>query len=143
MHRSFERTDSGFHPESGFFCQRDGTPFPTLFSRNLYLLFAGEDREHNATQLIEGFRARPVKFILGSWRLNQFPDAVRQFWIDHYQPYRASVSIPGRRLSGERQQRIAFALIVQKYFIRPEEAALERLFGEEYTSYKSRVRMWL
>ena len=38
---------------------------------------------------------------------------------------------------------LAFVLIVQKYFIRPEEAALERLFGEEYTSYKSRVRMWL
>jgi len=36
-----------------------------------------------------------------------------------------------------------FVLIVQKYFILPEEEALERLFGEEYTSYKSRVRMWL
>ncbi len=38
---------------------------------------------------------------------------------------------------------LAFALIVQKFFIRPEEETLERLFGEEYTDYKSRVRMWL
>lgn len=38
---------------------------------------------------------------------------------------------------------LAFALIIQKFFIRPEEETLERLFGEEYTSYKSRVRMWL
>lgn len=37
----------------------------------------------------------------------------------------------------------AFALIIQKFFIMPEEETLERLFGEEYTSYKSRVRMWL
>jgi protein-S-isoprenylcysteine O-methyltransferase Ste14 len=38
---------------------------------------------------------------------------------------------------------LTFALIVQKYFIRPEEEALERLFGEEYTDYKAQVRMWL
>ncbi len=38
---------------------------------------------------------------------------------------------------------LAFALIIQKYFIRPEEEALEKLFGEEYTDYKAQVRMWL
>ncbi len=38
---------------------------------------------------------------------------------------------------------LAFVLIVQKYFIRPEEEALEHLFGEEYTDYKNRVRMWI
>ena len=38
---------------------------------------------------------------------------------------------------------LAFALIVQKFFIRPEEETLERLFGEVYLAYRRRVRMWL
>ena len=37
----------------------------------------------------------------------------------------------------------AFALIVQMYFIPHEEETLERLFGDEYRDYRSRVRMWL
>ncbi len=38
---------------------------------------------------------------------------------------------------------LVFALIVQKYFILPEEETLERLFGDEYNAYRSRVRRWL
>ncbi len=38
---------------------------------------------------------------------------------------------------------LVFALIVQKYFILPEEEELEGLFGDEYKAYRSRVRRWL
>jgi protein-S-isoprenylcysteine O-methyltransferase Ste14 len=38
---------------------------------------------------------------------------------------------------------LVFVLIVQKYFIIPEEEALNRLFGEEYLDYRNRVRRWL
>lgn len=36
-----------------------------------------------------------------------------------------------------------FILYMNKYQIIPEERALEKLFGEEFTTYKSKVRRWL
>ncbi len=36
-----------------------------------------------------------------------------------------------------------FATLIQRRFIRAEEAALERKFGREYTRYRTRVRRWL
>ncbi len=37
----------------------------------------------------------------------------------------------------------AFAYLVDRRFIRAEEAMLEQAFGSQYASYKSRVRRWL
>ena len=36
-----------------------------------------------------------------------------------------------------------FVLYMNKFQIKPEERALEKIFGLEFTSYKSRVRRWL
>jgi protein-S-isoprenylcysteine O-methyltransferase Ste14 len=37
----------------------------------------------------------------------------------------------------------AFAWLLDRRFIRPEEAALEDAFGEGYRAYRARVRRWL
>ena len=37
----------------------------------------------------------------------------------------------------------AFILYMNRFQIYPEEKALASLFGEEFASYKSRVRRWL
>ena len=37
----------------------------------------------------------------------------------------------------------AFAYLIDRWFIREEEALLERTFGSEYGAYKTRVRRWL
>jgi protein-S-isoprenylcysteine O-methyltransferase Ste14 len=37
----------------------------------------------------------------------------------------------------------AFVLYISRFQIRPEEAAMTTLFGEEYEAYRSRVRRWL
>ncbi|MFN0023203.1 MAG: methyltransferase family protein [Parvularculaceae bacterium] len=37
----------------------------------------------------------------------------------------------------------AFAVLIELLQIRPEEAALEAKFGEDYRAYKKRVRRWL
>ena len=37
----------------------------------------------------------------------------------------------------------AFVLIIDRCFIRPEEAVLETTFGDEYRAYKTRVRRWI
>ena len=36
-----------------------------------------------------------------------------------------------------------FAWILTQVQIKPEEAALERIFGDDYRSYKARVRRWM
>jgi protein-S-isoprenylcysteine O-methyltransferase Ste14 len=38
---------------------------------------------------------------------------------------------------------IIFVLFIDYYQIRPEEQALEKVFGEEYVRYKRRVRRWV
>ena len=38
---------------------------------------------------------------------------------------------------------VGYVLYLTKFQIKPEEAALENLFGEGYTAYKGRVRRWL
>ena len=38
---------------------------------------------------------------------------------------------------------IAFMLYIGRFQIAPEERALEKLFGDEYTDYRSKVRRWL
>lgn len=38
---------------------------------------------------------------------------------------------------------VAFAMYMTRFQIKPEERALEGLFGAEYTGYQSRVRRWL
>jgi protein-S-isoprenylcysteine O-methyltransferase Ste14 len=37
----------------------------------------------------------------------------------------------------------AFAYLVDRRFIRPEETMLEQTFGAEYAAYKKRVRRWV
>jgi protein-S-isoprenylcysteine O-methyltransferase Ste14 len=38
---------------------------------------------------------------------------------------------------------VAFAAVLQKGVIEPEEAYLERRFGQRYRDYKARVRRWI
>ncbi len=36
-----------------------------------------------------------------------------------------------------------FFLVLEHWFVRPEERMLERLFGEQYRDYRRRVRRWM
>lgn len=38
---------------------------------------------------------------------------------------------------------VGFVLYITRFQIKPEERALERLFGQEYLAYKNEVRRWL
>jgi len=112
VHRNFDATDAGFHPEHGPFCRREADPIPVYFSQVIFRHFAGEFREDHTRRLLEDLRRRPVKFVVQSFRLNQFPVEIRRFLADNYQPYRASVFIAGRQLAGSEGERSDFELIV-------------------------------
>jgi protein-S-isoprenylcysteine O-methyltransferase Ste14 len=38
---------------------------------------------------------------------------------------------------------LAFVLYIGRFQIAPEERALSKLFGSEYTAYQAKVRRWL
>jgi hypothetical protein len=112
VHRNFSVADAGFHPEHGPFCRREAEPIRVYFSQVIFRHFAGDTREFLTRRLLDDLRRRPVKFVVQSFRLNQFPVEVRRFLADNYQPYRASVFVAGRRLEGSEGERSDFELIV-------------------------------
>lgn len=112
VHRNFARDDVGFHPESALFCQAGVQPIRTHFSHRIYQRFGGPDRARHSARMMRTFRERPVKFIVQSFRLNQFPAELRGFWAANYQPYRAAVFVAGRHLAGARGADDAFEVLV-------------------------------
>jgi len=112
VQRNFSPEQAGFHPEAGLFCSAR-QPLGTWLSRRIYRSFGrGERRERNAEELVERFRAEPVHYLVQSFRLNQFPVSLRRFWAEHYQPYRASVFVAGRRLVAGEADSLDFELLV-------------------------------
>ncbi len=112
VHRNFSRSDAGFQPERALFCQRDPEPFPTYFSQVIAKRFWGERARENGEALIAAFRAKPVKFVVGSWRLAQFPRPIQRFWVENYQRYHGAVRVAGRRLAGPAGVEIPFEIVV-------------------------------
>jgi len=112
IHRNFDETATGFHPERAPFCRREADPLKLYFSQAIQRHFGGDARESHTRRLVGDFRERPVRYVVQSFRLNQFPVEVRRFMADNYQPYHASVFVAGRRLAGPQGQRIEFELLV-------------------------------
>jgi len=112
VHRHFAPTDEGFHPESALFCQAGRQTIRTHFSQKIHARFAGPQRPQNIARMLRTFRETPIKFVVESFRLNQFPVELRRFWAENYQPYRASVFVAGRRLSGARGEHAEIEIVV-------------------------------
>jgi hypothetical protein len=111
---NFARDDEGFQPEGALFCRLSQRPFEVYFSQHLWQLFGrdAESRARNSEALLEEFRRRPVRYLVESWRLGQFPPEVQRFWGEHYQPYRGAVWVAGRHLEGSAGETVRFPLIL-------------------------------
>ncbi|HEX5067422.1 MAG TPA: hypothetical protein VFY49_14995, partial [Myxococcota bacterium] len=110
VHRNFG-DQAGFHPESALFCGPK-PPLGSWFSYTIYRHFGGAERESEVARFEKAFRAAPVRYMVQSFRLHQFPPELQEFWAENYQPYRASVYVAGRRLRGSRGAEQPFELIV-------------------------------
>lgn len=111
VHRNFTPGQSGFHPEGGVFC-RPPQPLGIWFSQRIYTHFESPERHAHAERVEAQFRSQPVHYLVESFRLNQFPIELRRFWADHYQPYRDSIFVAGRRLEGRDGAEQPFELLV-------------------------------
>jgi hypothetical protein len=112
IRRNFAPSDAGFHPERALFCSPAEAPLPLYFSQTIFRDFVGPEKEANLAHMEQRFRGEPIKFLVQSFRLNQFPLELRRFWAENYQPYRASVFVAGRRLEGGSGASSDFELIV-------------------------------
>ncbi|HVH18044.1 MAG TPA: hypothetical protein VNF72_07075 [Myxococcota bacterium] len=111
VHRNFGGGQMGFHPEAGLFCEPT-SPLGSWLSFAIYRQFGTERREESVDSFERTFRKVPIRYLVESFRLGQFPPELREFWAANYQPYRASVYIAGRRLRGARGAEESFELIV-------------------------------
>lgn len=110
--RNFAPRDQGFQPESALFCRPDPAPFPTFFSQDIAAAFHRADGPERTARFIQEFRTRPIRFLVSSFRLQQFPAEVQRFWFLHYVPYRDNVFVPGRELSGEEATEVSLDILV-------------------------------
>ena len=112
VRRNFRPTDRGFQPESALLCRAEPQPFPTYFSQDIAWEFYRPDSGPRIAEFLREFRTRPVAFLVGSFRLEQFPPDVRRFWDEHYVSYRDNVFVPGREVVGGAGSVVPFDVLV-------------------------------
>jgi len=111
--RNFQPADRGFHPEGALFCRSDPEPLPVFFTQTIIGRFDGAGDDEQARRFVSEFDSRPIKFIVSSYRLRQFPDRIGEFWRQRYVRYGAAVWIPGRRLRGQDGTHSEFTAVVE------------------------------
>lgn len=108
-----DRGFRGYSVEGALFCARDPDPIPTMFSQDIWRRF--KDSPKAATDFVSDLRARPLAFFIESYRLNQFPSSVRQFFRDHYVWYGSSVFVAGFELPPHMESRTIDVLVDGSY----------------------------
>jgi hypothetical protein len=121
--RNFPPEAVGFHPEKALFCRAAAYPFQTFFSQHIVSRFSGAQRQENVEALLADFRRLPVQFIVDSYRLAQFPPEIRRFWAENYLLYRARVSIPARRVAGDKGESLPLDILVAGPYLWVQRAA--------------------
>lgn len=114
VQRNFGADEAGFQPEGAIFCRAGERPLPVFYSQLLYQLFGTDEQraERSVRWLLRHFSERQVRFLVESFRLDQFPAAVREYWREHYLPYRDAVWVAGQSFDGSERTR-TFDLIVE------------------------------
>ena len=110
VHRHFGDV-KGFHPEGGPFCS-SLQPGGIWFSYSIFQAFEGPERRQRMDHLRARFHDAPMHYIVESFRLGQFPPELQAFWSEHFQPYRDSVFVAGRRFQGGAGTQQTFDLLV-------------------------------
>jgi hypothetical protein len=109
---NFPSNLEGFHNTRALFCRDLNDPLPTRFSQNIYNEFFGAGADEAAESLAAEFRSRPIAFLIFTFRLKQFPEPVRRFWIEHYVPYSGPVYVAGTAIDDAGPLQFEFDVLV-------------------------------
>jgi hypothetical protein len=122
IEQSFPPPARGFEGHGALTCRHDPDPFPVRFYMNALADFTGPDAEAHTRAMLEGFRSRPVSFMILPIPAEPYPTALRELWETRYVGYRSLVRVPGRAISGEAGWTGSFeALVPARYRWIPEE----------------------
>jgi hypothetical protein len=83
----------GYQVEGALFCSKDPDPLPAMFTQQIRHRFGANP--HARAAFLAEFRARPVAYLVESYRLRQFPREMQEFWDSHYVPYAAAIHVAG------------------------------------------------
>ena len=87
------RNRRGYNVEGALFCAGDPDPMPSMFSQQIWRRFKDSPQEED--KFIEEFRSRPIAYFVESYRMNQFPPAIREFIDEHYVWYQHGLFVAG------------------------------------------------
>lgn len=106
----------GYQVEGALLCMRDPDPLPTMFSPGVFQRFYKSPKAaQNIQDWIGQFRSRPVAYIVHSHRLTQFPQAIRDFWANHYVWYAHSLYVTGYNLEASQGDRDIDVIAAGRY----------------------------
>jgi hypothetical protein len=108
----------GYNVEGALFCSRDPAPIPAMFSQQIWRRFSGSPTA--ATEFITDFRRRPIAFFVESYRMNQFPPAVRNFFAEHYVWYARSLFIAGFEIDAANDGQDVDVIVAGSYRWEPD-----------------------
>ena len=106
----------GFQTTRALFCRDGKDPLPTFFGQNIIAAFQRGNGEEAAANLIAEFRGRPIGYLVHSFRMDEFPASVQEFWAEHYVPYFSAVHLPGFQLTGSQPEVVEFEVLVPGYY---------------------------
>lgn len=107
----------GFQTTRALFCRDLDDPLPTLFSQNIKFRFWGENGPEAIEKFIVEFKQRPIGFLIQSYRLKQFPEAMRQFWDEHYVAYSGTVRLAGTSIDDTDLPTFKFEVLVPGAYV--------------------------
>ena len=89
----------GFQTEGALFCTGDPDPLPVIFSHQIARRLQGNPQAIES--FLAEFRSRPIAYIVESYRMNEFPPEVRQFWSAHYLRHSGPLLVLGSSVGGQ------------------------------------------
>jgi hypothetical protein len=89
----------GYQVEGALACAADPDPMPVMFSQQISRRL--KNSPEAIGEFIAEFRLRPIAYIVESYRMNQFPEAIREFWRDHYLRHSGSLFVAGATIGTE------------------------------------------
>jgi hypothetical protein len=93
--REFGPDRNGFQLEGALACRHDPDPFQVYFRHHIERGFSGPNAKE-IPAFLQRFQNKPVHFLIQSHMLGFFPQPIRQFWAENYQPYFGPVFVVGR-----------------------------------------------
>ena len=132
------RNRRGYNVEGALFCAGDPDPIPTMFSQQIWRRF--KDSPQEELKFIEEFRDRPIAYLVESYRMNQFPPAIRTFIDGHYVWYEHGLFVAGFPIGPARGRFNADVIVAGNYRwapSRPQDAGAIKVGLTEVAPFES------